>query len=103
MPRLKLPSMPVPSIGTARAVSLKPFHFVTEAMREPIKYPSNSPSKLIRINGSADAAGQDANPIATGLISKGVEFRTKKRPYPALNFSPTFLLHTVFNRMDVTT
>jgi len=95
--------MPIPSIGTARAGSLKPFRFVTEAMREPIKYPSNSPSKSIRINGSADAAGQDANPIAMGLISKGVKFPTKKRPYPALNFSPTFLLHTIFNPMDATT
>lgn len=70
--------MPIPSIGTARAVSLKPFRFVTEAIREPIKYQSNSPSRSIRINGFADAAGQDANPIATGRISKGVKFHTKK-------------------------
>lgn len=65
--------MPIKSIGTVPAVYPRHSHFVMEAMKEPIKYPSSFLSMLKPINGYAVADAQEENRIAMAHTSKAAK------------------------------
>jgi hypothetical protein len=82
----------IKSIGIAPAGNQKPFRFVMETMREPVKLRSNFPSMLKPINGSADAEDQDENLIVTVHINRGAKAFFLLTLHLTLNPSSKYLI-----------